>query len=57
MSECVLKTYDIVKIYGGQKVLNQDNDSTVEINLPAGSYIVKITTADGNVSVQRLIVK
>ena len=41
----------------GQKVLNQDNDSTVEINLPAGSYIVKITTADGNVSVQRLIVK
>lgn len=25
MSECVLKTYDIVKIYGGQKVLNQVN--------------------------------
>ena len=41
----------------GQTVYNQANGDMVQINVPAGAYIVKVTTADGNVSTQRLIVK
>jgi hypothetical protein len=41
----------------GQSVYKQANDDMVQINVPAGAYIVKVTTADGNVSTQRLIVK
>ena len=41
----------------GQSVYSQANGNTVEIKLPAGAYIVKVTTVDGNISTQRLIVK
>ncbi|MEE3483548.1 MAG: glycosyl hydrolase family 8 [Bacteroidales bacterium] len=51
-----IKAIELFNI-AGQKVLSQNNGSTVEINLPAGSYIVKIQTTDGNFIVKKLQVK
>ncbi len=51
-----IKAIELFNI-AGQKVLSQNNGSAVEINLPAGSYIVKIQTTDGNFIVKKLQVK
>ncbi len=41
----------------GQMVYSQNNGEMVEINLPAGTYLVKILTVDGYNSVHKLMVK
>jgi hypothetical protein len=41
----------------GQTLSVNDGDSTVEISLAAGTYIVKIVTEDGEVHVKRLNVR
>lgn len=41
----------------GHALYRQDGGEMVEIHLPAGTYMVRIITADGNDSIQKLIVK
>ncbi len=51
-----IKAIELFNI-AGQKVYGQANNNVVEINVPAGSYIVKIQTTDGNFIVKKLQVK
>ena len=48
-----IEIFDMV----GQNVYSQNNGDLVEINMPAGTYMVRIITVGGNYSVQKLIVK
>ena len=51
-----VESIEIMNI-AGQTLSVNDGDSTVEISLAAGTYIVKIVTEDGEVHVKRLNVK
>ncbi len=41
----------------GQTLYSQAGGETVKLNVTAGTYMVKVITADGNISIQKLIVK
>ena len=41
----------------GCTLYRQEGGETVDVNLPAGAYLVKVVTVDGNTSVQKLMVK
>jgi hypothetical protein len=51
-----VESIEIMNI-AGQTLSVNDGDSTVEISLAAGTYIVKIVTEDGEVHVKRLNVR
>ncbi|MCQ2210641.1 MAG: glycosyl hydrolase family 8 [Paludibacteraceae bacterium] len=55
-SAAAIKRIEIFNMVG-QNVYNQNNGELVEINLPAGTYMVKLITDNDNVSIQKLIVK
>ncbi|MBO7635931.1 MAG: T9SS type A sorting domain-containing protein, partial [Paludibacteraceae bacterium] len=40
----------------GQVVLS-DSNSEIQVSLPAGTYIVRVTTANGNVYMKKLVIK